>query len=122
MHTQPLDLRIEASHEALSDLKRALYDAVSDVDLQEDAELKMGQHGEPILIALVVALGGATLTRQILMTIRHWLDTRIKQQQLDVIKMYLAGPHGTRDVTLEELMKTAGALPSQESNADAATA
>jgi hypothetical protein len=102
------DLRIEASHDDLVKLKEALYTAVDDVDLQEDTELKMGQHGEPLLIGLVVALGGATLTREVLRTVRHWMDERAKEKKLDVIKFYIQGSHGTRDTTLEELMKGVG--------------
>lgn len=102
------DLRIEAKHEDLAVLKEALYNATDDVDLQEETELKAGQHGEPILIALVVALGGATLTKEIFLTIRHWMDDRAKEKKLDVIKLYLKTANGSRDVTLEELMKTIG--------------
>jgi hypothetical protein len=99
------DLRIEANHEDLAKLKETLYAAVDDVDLQEDAELKVGQHGEPFLIALVIALGGATLTREVFRTIRHWMDERVKEGKLDTIKLYLKNASGTRDVTLEQLMK-----------------
>jgi hypothetical protein len=102
------DLRIKASHEDLGKLKEALYAAIDDVDLQEDTELKIGQHGEPILIGLVVALGGATLTREVLRTLRHWMDERVKEKKLDTIKLYLEDASGSRDITLEELMKTVG--------------
>jgi hypothetical protein len=102
------DLRIEASHEDLAKLKEALYAAVEDVDLQEDTELRVGQHGEPLLIGLVIALGGATLTREVFKTVRHWMDQRTKEKKLDTIKFYLQDTNGARDITLEQLMKSVG--------------
>jgi hypothetical protein len=60
-----------------------------------------------LLIGLVVALGGATLTRQVLLTVRHWIDERAKEKKLDTIKLYIKEGGGpSRDITLEELMKS----------------
>ena len=103
---QHSDLRIEAGHKDLAALKEALYASINDVDLQEDTELRTGQHGEPLLIGLVVALGGATLTREILQTVRHWMAERTKEKKLEAIKLYIQDGSGTRDITLEQLMKT----------------
>ena len=102
------DLRIEASHEDLATLKEALYKSIDDVDLQEDTELRAGEHGESFLIGLVVALGGATLTREVLRTVRYWMDERVKEKKLDTIKLYLENADGSRDITLEQLMKGVG--------------
>jgi len=100
------DLRIKANHEDLAQLKEALYATVDDIDLQEDTELRVGQHGEPLLIGLVIALGGATLTREILLTIRHWIDERAKERKLGTIELYIKeGGGSSRNITLEELMK-----------------
>src|SRR5208283_3271502 len=96
------DLRIKASHEDLARLKESLYEKVNEVYLQEDTELRMGQHGEPFLIAIVVALGGATLTREVLKTVRHWMDEREKEHRLDLVKMYLERDGESRNVTFEE--------------------
>jgi hypothetical protein len=104
---QETDLRIEASHEALAQLKEALYRNVNDVDIQEDAELRTGQHGESLLIGLIIALGGVTLTREVMGTIRHWLDQRTKAKKLETVKFYIQNANGSRDVTLEEIMKLA---------------
>ena len=105
---QQQDLRIEASHEDLVELKESLYKAIDEVDLQEDTELKVGEHGEPILTGLIVALGGATLTREVLRTIRHWMDNRLKQDKLETIRLYLEDTDGSRDITLEKLMESVG--------------
>jgi hypothetical protein len=102
------DLRIKASHEDLVKLKEALYEKFPGVDLQEDTELRPGQHGEPFLIALIVALGGATLTKEVLETLRQRMDERAKEKKLEIIKLYLEDASGSRDITLEELMKTVG--------------
>ncbi len=69
-------LRIEASQEDLLELRAMLYQAVDDVDLTEDTEIKSGTHSEPIVVALVVALGGATLTTEVFKTVRRWMEHR----------------------------------------------
>ena len=98
------DLLIEAKHEDLVALKEELYKSIEDVDLLEETELRAGQHGEPLLIALIIALGGATLTKEVFKTIRHWMDNRKQTDKLDVIKLYLKSPDGMKDITLEELI------------------
>jgi hypothetical protein len=98
------DLRIEASHEDLAMLKELLYESIDDVDLSEDTERHVGEHTEPVLIGLVVALGGATLTREVLRTIRHWMDKRVAHDRLRTIRFYIEGADGSRDTTLEKLM------------------
>ena len=99
------DLRIEARHADLAGLKEALYREVPDVDLQEETELKAGEHGEALLTGVIVALGGATLTSEVFKTVRHWLDKRVEEKKLETIRFYLQTADGSRDVTLEELMK-----------------
>ena len=107
------DLRIEADSAALVELKEALYDAVKDVslqendfDLREDTQVKFGEHGEAFLVAIIVALGGAALTREVFTTIRRWMKHREIMGSLDVVKFYLEDANGSRSVTLEKLMES----------------
>jgi len=79
------NVRIEASNEALIELRALLYKEVKTVDLTEDTQVTSGSHGEPVLVGIIIALGGATLTKEIFKTIRAWMKHR---ETHELIKVY----------------------------------
>ncbi len=98
------NIRVEASNDDLIELKKMLYENVTDVEPIDDTEIKSGRHGEPVLVGLLIplvgALGGAVLTKEIFGTIRHWMDTRVKLEQ---IRLYHLSDDRTRLITHEDL-------------------
>jgi hypothetical protein len=103
------DIRIEASNEALVELKAVLYDAIDTLDLQEDTESQQGEHGEAILVSLVIALGGAKLTQEIFKTVRHWLTQREAMKKIEIVKFYLEQGDNSKEVAFSELTEWAKA-------------
>ena len=95
------ELRIEMSRDDLEDLRSFLLESGGDeLEVQELNEISSGFQRQPILIALVVALGGPIVTKQVVSLIKEWLRLRHEEK---VIKLNLLSKNGKREVTLEEL-------------------
>jgi hypothetical protein len=99
-------VRIEASNAALIELRELLYEAVETVDLTEDTQVTSGSHGEPVLVAIIVALGGATVTKEIFRTVRAWMKHR---EALELIKIYRELGDTSNLMSLDEITDAAGA-------------
>ena len=97
------NLYVEASPEDLAELKAILYENVKDVDVVDSTETKTGEHGEPILIALVIALGGPVITREVMKTVRHWLDVRKTRAKLEVVKFAIERGASITPLSIEQL-------------------
>jgi len=97
------DLLIEGQPDDLLQLKELLYGEIPNIELIESAETEQGRHGEPILIALAVALGGPLITREVMKTIRRWLDVRLADKKVDLIKFSIQHGGKTTPVDLNDL-------------------
>ena len=76
------------------------------IDLQEETELRAGEHGEALLIGIIVALGGATLTREIARTIRRWMEHREINKRTDAVRFYLENNAGNSEqLSFDELIE-----------------
>lgn len=102
------DLRITGSNEALEELRMALYAEIPEIDLTEINERKPGELGEPFLIGLVIALGGATLTKSIADIVKRWMEHRETMEKLRLVKLYLEDSNDIKEIQLDELLKSAG--------------
>jgi hypothetical protein len=77
------DLIIRASAADLEELRRRIELEVGrDARLEPVTGAQAGQLREPILIALIVALGGEQLTRAVAEVIKRYLDHKERMQQL----------------------------------------
>jgi len=96
------ELKIEMQQrDDLIELHKYLLSELDDsIDLQEINEISPGFNREPLLIALVVALGGPVVTKQIVGLIKEWLRLRHKEK---MAKLSILSMDGKREVTLEEL-------------------
>lgn len=100
-------IRIEASDAALIELREHLYEAIGTVDLTEDTQVTSGSHGEPVLVAIIVALGGATLTKEVFKTVRAWMKHR---ENLELIKVYRELGGASIPMTTEQIADSAEAV------------
>jgi hypothetical protein len=95
------ELMIEMPREDLKDLRSFLLEKGPDnLDVQDLNQISPGVQREPILIALVIALGGPVVTKQIVSLIKDWLAMKHEERML---KLNLLSKNGKREVTLEEL-------------------
>jgi len=102
-------LKIEAPPDDLEALRAMLRDELGDaVDVEEMGSQGIGELREPILIALVIALGGPKLTRAVAGVIDRWMTHRERLRELDVVELSLLRDSPQR-ITVETLK--AGALP-----------
>jgi len=109
------DLVVEGSPEDLEQLRELLEQEFgANAAVQPVTSSEAGQLREPILIALVIALGGPVITREIAKVIRRFMEHREAMKGLDQdlrraemdheFRMALVGADDEeRPVTLDEL-------------------
>src|SRR5262249_12009348 len=91
---QLMELQIEASSEDLSALRRQLEEELGEqLDVQELSSTAPGELREPVLIGLVVAMGGAAVTRGVVSVVKAWMKHRevMKDKELAKLKMLVGG-------------------------------
>ena len=113
------DLVLEGSPDDLEELRELLEQEFGpDAAVQPITSSEAGQLREPILIALIVALGGPVVTSELAKVIRRFLEHRetmtdlgndLKKAEMDhQFRLALVGSDDKeRPVTLEELEMTA---------------
>lgn len=99
------EIRIEEmSAEEFKDLRNFLLERGSDeIEPQEIHDMSPGFQKEPIIIALVVALGGPVIVRQVVSLVKEWLRLRYKERDT---KMKIIAKHAEgrkQEVSLSEL-------------------
>lgn len=97
------DLRIEAEPDDLAELKEMLVSVMDPLDLNEVTKISSGRNNEPILIGIIVALGGATLTKEVFSTIRRWMEHKEIMERGKSIRLLLESDADQRSVTLTDL-------------------
>jgi hypothetical protein len=75
----------------------------TEIDLVEINENIPGELGEPFLIALVVALGGAELTRVIGDLIKRWMKHQENMEKIRTMKFYIEENFEQKEIKLEDL-------------------
>jgi hypothetical protein len=72
-----MELQIEAPAKDLEDLRQLLLRELgSKADLQEISSAGAGELREPILISIIVALGGPAITCGVVKIVKIWADHR----------------------------------------------
>ena len=95
-------IRVEADPEALESLRAELLAQFGDeLDMQEISSMAPGELREPILIGLVIALGGPKLVAGVVDAIDRWLRHRERTKALDMRFALLR--EKAEPVTLDEL-------------------
>jgi len=109
------DLIIEGSPETLEQLRRLLERELgTDAAVQPVTSSQSGQLREPVLIALIVALGGPVLAREVAATIRRFMEHRETMAEAENARAaserdhefrmaLLSADEHERPVTLDEL-------------------
>ena len=80
-----MDVRIQATPEVLADLRQFLiHEMKDDLDLQEISSVSpSGELREPLLIGLVVALGGSSIVTGFVEVVKRWMEYREKIKALE---------------------------------------
>lgn len=76
------EFRIEGDSDDLAALKAELAKVMDPFEISEMTIPSSGQANEPLITALIIALGGATLTREVFITIRYYMDYKLKMEKL----------------------------------------
>ena len=102
-----MDLRIEGPPEAMQDLRSFLAQETPpdlDLDTEEITSSAPGELREPLLIGLIVALGGPRAVREVRAMIGRWLTHRERMYELETIRLNLLEEGAPpQPVTLEQL-------------------
>jgi hypothetical protein len=97
------ELKIEMKPEDLLDLRSFLIEhSNKEINLQEITSQSAGFQREPLIIAIVVALGGPIIVKEIAGLLKEWM--KIKHEE-KMMKLSLLTNKGKREITLEELKK-----------------
>jgi hypothetical protein len=80
-----MEIQIQASPDDLEDLRQFLYQEASDIELQEISSTAPGELREPILISLIVALGGPVVVTGFVEIVKRWMEHRenIRKMELE---------------------------------------
>ena len=97
------NLYIEADGADLVVLKKLLYEKYPDIDLVQNTETQDGRHNEAFLVSLVIALGGPIVIREIMKTVRHWMDTSVKRDKIELVKFGIETGATLKPVTIDEI-------------------
>lgn len=98
------ELKIEIPHrEDLLDLQQFLLSNLMDeIEIQEINEISSGFNREPLLIALVIALGGPVVTKQVVGLLNEWIKLKHEEK---MVKLSILSKNGKRTVTLDDLQR-----------------
>ena len=95
------EVKIEMPPEDLVDFRNFLLEKGSkELEPQEINEISAGFEREPIIIGLVVALGGPVLVKEFVSLAKEWLLLRHEEKKM---KLAVLSAGGTRPVSLSEL-------------------
>lgn len=95
------EIKVEMPSEELAEFRNFLLEKGSEeLELQEIHEVSSGFQREPILIALVVALGGPVLVTEFVSLAKEWLQLRHEEK---MIKLKILSANGSKQVSLSEL-------------------
>jgi hypothetical protein len=110
-----VELKIEAKPESLEELRQMLESELGDgVNVQEISSSATTELREPLLIALIVAMGGPVVVKQAAGVIKRWMqhqetltDLSVKAQksaqQFELAKLRLLTQKDARTISIEDL-------------------
>ena len=111
------ELEIEAAPEELEELRQLILNELGEkVDLQEVTSARAGELREPVLISLVVALGGPAVVTGVVSALKAWYKHREemakqhrsqKLEQLKLAKFSLLSGAVRKELTVDEVLKLA---------------
>jgi hypothetical protein len=97
------EIRVQAAPDELEELRRMLIDDLGDdVELSEVASQGPGGLREPVLIGLVVALGGPRVVQAVVEVIDRWMAHRERMQGLKTFELALLEDKA-KPITLDQL-------------------
>lgn len=104
-----LEVKIQATPEELEELRKFIFDEMGDsIDLQEIASTEAGELREPLLIAIIVALGGPAVVTGFVEVMNRWMEHREKMEELhnkhELLKLQLLLEANSRDISLNDLV------------------
>jgi hypothetical protein len=101
------EVRIAMPPQDLADFRDYLLTHGSNLDPEEIHEISPGFNREPIIIALVVALGGPVVTRQFAGLIKRWLELRSAERLARIQVLARLAGGGKRELTVAEINELA---------------
>jgi len=112
------ELEIEAPPEELEELRQLILAELGEkADLQEVTSARAGELREPVLVSLVVALGGPAVVTGVVAALKAWFKHReemekLKQPQkleeLKLVRFSLLSGAVQKELTVDEVLKLAG--------------
>ena len=99
-----MELQIEASAEDLNLLRRMLDDELGEeADVQPLSSTAPGELREPVLIGLVVALGGPVIGKSVASVISRWMEHREKMKDKEAAHLKLLVEGRSKGISVKEL-------------------
>jgi len=99
-----MELQIEASSEDLSRLRQMLDEELGErADVQVLSSTAPGELREPLLIGLVVALGGPVIVKGVVTIVTRWMEHRERMKSKEVVKLQLLIEGRSNQISMEEL-------------------
>jgi hypothetical protein len=106
-----MELQIEASAEDLTLLRRMLDEELGDqADVQPLSSTAPGELREPLLIGLVVALGGPVIVKSVTTVISRWMEHREKMKDKELAQLKLLVDGRSKQISVNELKAMAKAI------------
>jgi hypothetical protein len=100
------ELEIEAPPEQLEELRQQLIGELgSDLDIQEVSSIGAGELREPVLVAIIVALGGPAVVKGVVTVVERWMKHNEEMRKLEIAKLRLLEGSIERDLTVDELLR-----------------
>jgi hypothetical protein len=104
-----LEVKVQATPEELEELRNFIFNEMGDsIDLQEIASAQPGELREPLLVAIIVALGGPAVVKGFVEVMNRWMEHREKIEELrskhELLKLQLLLETESRDILLNDLM------------------
>jgi Effector Associated Constant Component 1 len=99
-----MELQIEASADDLRDLRRMLEDELGDkADVLPLSSIAPGELREPLLIGLVVALGGPLVVESAATIISRWMEHRENMKDKELARLKLLVDGRSKQISVNEL-------------------
>jgi len=105
-----MELQIEAPAEDLAALRQMLDEEMGEeADVQPISSIAPGELREPLLIGLVVALGGSAVTKSVTAIIARWMEHREKLKDKETAQLKVLIDGRSRQISVKELKAMAEA-------------
>ena len=105
-----MELQIDAPPQDLEDLRQMLLkEGGGGIELQEISSAGVGELREPVLISIVVALGGPVVVKAVVDIVRKWAEHREAMRRLELAKYRLLvdAAAKSQDLTFEQVVALA---------------